>query len=120
MNENGNNLKESVFEPCRIQPVSSQEPPTIPYTELPPPQVHSQLFQEWNFYRREAGRLLADGQEGRFVLIKGEDLIGIWSTREEAEAVALKKYLMQPCLIHQVRSREPVVRTSARFWRCPS
>jgi hypothetical protein len=108
------------IEQGRVEPVQPYERPTIHYTELPAPQPDSQLFQEWNFYRREVERLLAEGQEGRFLLIKGENIIGIWDTEEEAEAVALQNYLMQPCLIHQVRSREPLVRMSARFWRCQS
>jgi hypothetical protein len=94
------------------------EPATIAYTELPPPQkADGPNALEWNFYRREVGRLLAQGHEGRFILIKGEEVIGIWDTQEEAKAVALQKYLMQPCLIHQIRSREPVVRMSLRFWQ---
>ena len=44
----------------------------------------------------------------------------IWDTEEETRGVALQKYLMQPCLMHQVRSREPSVRMSARFWGCQS
>jgi hypothetical protein len=108
------------IEQGRLQPLPPVERPTIHYTELPAPQPDSQLFQEWNFYRREVGRLLAEGLEGRFLLIKGEKIIGIWDTEEEAEAVALQKYLMQPCLIHQVRSREPLVCMSVRFWGCPS
>lgn len=63
-------------------------------------------------------RLLAEGHEGRFVLIKGEQIIGIWDTRTEAKTAALEKYLMQPCLIQQVRRHEPVVRLPARLWPC--
>jgi hypothetical protein len=92
--------------------------PTIPYTELPDCKPDSPLYREWNFYRREVGRLLAEGHEGRFVLIKGEEVIGIWDTEEETRAIALQKYLMQPCLIHQIRSREPLLRLSPRLWKC--
>jgi hypothetical protein len=107
------------FAQYREQPLPpAPEPPTIPYTELPEAKQDSPLCHEWQFYRREAGRLLAEGHEGRFILIKGEQIIGIWDTHDEARAVALQKYLMQPCLIHQVRSREPVVRMSRRFWGC--
>jgi hypothetical protein len=124
MSENGYDLVERLhreaFEKGRMNPLPEYEPPTVHYTELPEPQKDSPLFQEWNFYRREVGRLLAEGQEGRWLLIKGEDIIGIWETQEEAKDVALQKYLMQPCLIHQIRSREPVVRMPTRFWRCQS
>jgi hypothetical protein len=105
------------IEQGRVGFLPPHEPPTIPYTELPDTKPDSPLYREWNYYRREVGRLLAEGQEGRFVLIKGEEVIGIWNTEEEARAVALQKYLMQPCLIHQVRSREPVLRGPTRFWQ---
>jgi hypothetical protein len=104
-------------EPGTAMTRPAHEPRTIHYTELPPPQPHSQLAQEWNCYRREVAKLLAEGHKGRFVLIKGDDLIGIWDTEEEAEAVAHQHYFKQPCLIHPIRSREPLVRLSPRLQR---
>jgi hypothetical protein len=101
-------------------PLSPYERPTVPYTQLPAGSRDSPITSEWNLYRREVGRLLTEGHENRWVLIKGEEIIGIWDTQEEAEAVALHKYLMQPCLIQQVRRREPIVRMSPRFWGCQS
>jgi hypothetical protein len=107
------------LEPQRPQPsVLGVQGPTAPYTELPEASRASPLYHEWSFYRREAGRLLAEGHEGRFVIIKGEQLIGIWDTQQEAKAVALQRYLMQPCLIHQVRRFEPLVRLSPRLQQC--
>lgn len=83
---------------------------TISYTELPPPARDSQLAVEWNAYRREVGRLIAEGHEGRFVLFKGEEILGIWNTREEATTEGVTRFGLQPFLIHQIRSREPLVR----------
>ena len=52
--------------------------------------------------------------------LNDDDLVlhyyGEMPAEEEARAVALWKYLMQPCLIHQVRRREPLLRMSRRFW----
>jgi hypothetical protein len=93
---------------------------TIHYTELPEDASEGSIAREWNLYRSEAGRLLGEGHEGKWVLVKGEAIIGIFGTEDEARAVALQKYLMQPCLIHQVRSREPLVRMSMRFRGCRS
>ncbi len=70
--------------------------------------------------RRVVRALLAEGHEGKWVLVKGDAIIGIFDTEDDARAIALQKYLMQPCLIHQVRSREPLVRMSMRFWGCRS
>jgi hypothetical protein len=108
------------IEPLLGQPAPPPEPTTVAHTELPEAKPGSPLYHEWNTCRREVGRLLAEGHEGRFVLIKGEVILGIWETRAEAKAVALQKYLMQPCLIQQVRSREPLLRLSPRIRPCQS
>jgi hypothetical protein len=102
----------------QAQPLPPYEAPTVHYTELPAAQPDSQLSREWEFYRREVGRLLAEGEEGRFLLIKGEKIVGIWDTQEEAEAVAFYQYPLEPCLIHQIQRRERLLRGPSRVWRC--
>jgi hypothetical protein len=104
-------------ERMRGQPMPQPERLTIHYTELPE-DTRGPIADEWNFYRREAGRLLAEGHEGKWVLVKGEKIIGIWDTEEQAREVALQKYLMQPVLIHQVLTREPVLRGPSFFRLC--
>jgi len=42
------------------------------------------LKKEIIAYRRELPRLLAEGQGGRFVLIKGDDVLGVWETFDDA------------------------------------
>src|ERR1043166_241795 len=74
------------------------DPLAIPWTELPPSQPDSALCQEWDFYRHEVGRLLAEGHENRFVLIKGRTIIGIWDSEGEATTVAFSEYPNDPCL----------------------
>jgi hypothetical protein len=108
---------ETIEAPGRADP-GSHDYSTIPYTELPAGNPDSPLAADWNFYRREVGRLLALGHENRWVLIKGEVIVGIFDAEDDARAVALREFLLQPCLIHQVRRREPVVRMSARYWAC--
>ena len=83
---------------------------TIPWTELPPAQPGSPLAVEWETYRREIGRLLAEGQKGKFVLIKGDEIIGIFDTWDEARRVGLEKYLLQPHMVHPILADEPVIR----------
>lgn len=91
---------------------------TIPWTELPH-DAAGPLAQEWNFYRREVGRLLSEGLEGKWVLVKGESIMGILGTAAEAKAMALQEYLQEPCLIHQIARHEPVLRGPSRNWLCP-
>jgi hypothetical protein len=47
-----------------------KRPRGVHYTELAKAKQGDTFFHEWNGYRREVGRLLAEGQEGRHVLIK--------------------------------------------------
>jgi hypothetical protein len=89
---------------------------TIHWTELPEDTSGGPIATESNFYRRAVGRLLAEGHENRWALIKGEEIIGIWDTREEAFAVASERYLLQPVLVQQILENEPVLRLPYR-WR---
>jgi hypothetical protein len=102
--------------PSYEPPALPLEAPTIDCSELPELSSDRPLHKEWNHYRREVQRLIVEGHENRFVLIKGDEIIGIWDTQEEVKDAALQKFLMQPCLIHQIRRREPVIKMSARFW----
>ncbi len=97
--------------------MEANDPWTIHYTELPPGRPGEALTVEWDFYRREAGRLLAEGHEGRWVLIKGEEIIGIFDTCDAARDEAYRRFLIprQPYLMHQIQTRERVLRVS---WRC--
>jgi hypothetical protein len=93
--------------------------PTIHYTQLPEDSSDGQLTKEWNFYRHVVGRLLAEGHEGKWVLIKGEEIVGIWNTMDEADSVRLEKFLMQSVLMKQILTNEPVLRGGGylRRWR---
>ena len=81
------------------------EPPTLHYTELPPRGPNDPLEVEWNTYRREVARLLAEGQEGRHVLIKGEEIVGFYDTRDDALAVAYRRFRGQPFFIRPMPMR---------------
>lgn len=86
------------------------ERPAIHFSELPEPAPGSPLTTEWNFYRREVGRLLAEGHEGHWVLIKGAEIVGIWEAEEDANRVRIERFSTQPVLMHCVRTHEPVLR----------
>ena len=92
-----------------VPPQPPYEPPTIHFSELPEAKPDSPLYHEWNFYRRIIGRLLAEGHEGKWLLIKREELIGIWDTQADADAVRLDRFLMQPVLMKRILTREPLL-----------
>ncbi len=100
-------------------PRKSVEPQTILFSELPEAAPDSRGATEWNCYRREVARLLAEGHEGRWVLIRGEGILGVWDTQEEAERARSEQYPAKDALVKQIRTCEPIVRGGGydRRWR---
>jgi hypothetical protein len=82
---------------------------TIHHTQLADLPPDDPLFREWQTYRRELPRLLAEGSEGKFLLIKGDQVIAVCDTWGAARDEGLSRYLLEPFFIHQVRSEEPIL-----------
>jgi hypothetical protein len=91
------------------------ERPTLHHTELPLASLDSPLCQEWNTYRREVARLLAEGNEGRWVLIVDQEIVGLWDTEEEANRARLERFSTRPVLVKQILTREPIVRCTRLY-----
>jgi hypothetical protein len=82
----------------------------IHYTELTDVAPGSPLADEWNTFRRELPRLLAEGNEGNFALLKGTEIIGIFDTWEAARLAGLQKYLLQGFLVQPIQTWQPLLR----------
>jgi hypothetical protein len=93
--------------------MSARERPTIHDGEPAPP--GSLFCAERECYRREVGRLLAEGHEGKWVLVKGEAILGPFDTEEEALGVRAERFFGQPVLVQQILTREPVLRITPRY-----
>ncbi len=94
-------------------------PNSIHYTELEPAKIGEPFFHEWNTYLKELGRLLDEGYAGKYVLLKDETIVGIFDSVNAARAVGLKRYLLQPFLVQQIRSQEPSLRIRGYNMPCP-
>lgn len=104
-------LHREAFERACLQPQPTQQAPRgVHYSELREAQPGEPFADEWNTYRREVGRWLAEGLEGRHVLIKGEQILGIYQTSEEAEAVGWYRYGPHSYFVHPIRTEEPYLR----------
>jgi hypothetical protein len=86
------------------------ESPRIHYAALPVAMAREALADEWNTYRQVVGRLLAEGHEGRHVLIKGKEIVGIYETWKQAREEGLKRYLSELFFVHEIRVQEPHLR----------
>jgi hypothetical protein len=101
------------------KPLPPLEHPTIHWTELQEVPSGSRIATEWNFFLKQIGRLLAEGQAGKWLLIKGEEIIGIWGTEQEAHEVRIQQYPLEDVLLKQICEREPILRGPGyyRVWR---
>jgi hypothetical protein len=81
---------------------------TIHYSQLPPAEPGSPNDVEWETYRREVGRLLAEGREGQVVLIKKDRIVGFFNTLDDAYAAGLAQFLLDGFFIQEVREYEPI------------
>jgi hypothetical protein len=94
----------------------SAAPHTIHFSELLPAIAGSPIAQEWEFFRRDVGRLIAEGHEGKWVLIKGEQIIGFFEAQREALDEGYKRFLRTGFVVNQIRTRYPVLRAPLRGW----
>jgi hypothetical protein len=95
--------------------MNAPERPTIPYTQFPPAPPDSLFCTEREVYRREVGRLIAEGHEGKWLLIKGEEIIGLFDTEDQALDIRAQRFFRQPVLVQQILSREPVLLITPRY-----
>src|SRR5438132_7740434 len=92
----------------------------IHYAELPEALPGEDFFQEWNTYRREIAGLLAQGHEGQYVLIKGTEIIGIYSDWKTAREFGLALFMHEPFFVHPIRTEEPPLRIRGLNYPCLS
>jgi hypothetical protein len=85
---------------------------TIHHSQLP---AGNPSTPEWDTYRREVGRLLAEGHEGKWVLIEGDTVSGIFEDARDAKEVGYRRHPLGGFLVHQIQTYEPVRRLRLRM-----
>jgi hypothetical protein len=64
------------------------------------------IKREIKTYRRELPRLLAEGQEGRVALIKGDEVVSLWDTFDEAYQAGRERFGLDVFIAQPVDSRD--------------
>jgi hypothetical protein len=63
--------------------------------------------RETQAYLREKERLLAKGERGRFALVKGDEVIGVWDTARDAAQAGYEKFgVREPFMVKEVQAEE--------------
>jgi hypothetical protein len=90
-------------------------PAAAPVTEpTPVPECWKPLFRELTTYYRHLPQLLAEGEAGRYVVVKGDQLYNTWETYGDASQYGRERFGDELFMIHQVDPRE--VERLARFF----
>lgn len=65
------------------------------------------LRREFATYLRELPRLLAEGHEGRFAVIREDQVLSIWDTSRDALQVARERFGLEPVTVKKIDPRDP-------------
>ncbi len=94
-------LHREEIERIRNEPAPTERPaPSHP--ELPDVRAGSPVAEEWAIYRGEVGRLIREGSQGKFALIKVGQPISLWDTLHDAVQAGQVLHGQAPCLVQQV------------------
>jgi len=77
------------------------------------------LEKELETYTRELPRLLAEGKQGKYVLIRGEEVGGVFATRDAGLDAGYDRYGLRPFLVKEITERETPLYFSRNVNRCP-
>lgn len=71
------------------------------------------LEKEMETYKRKSAELAA--HEGKYVLIKGDDVVDFFSSYEDAIKAGYQKFSLEPFLVQQIRATAQVQFISRLF-----
>jgi hypothetical protein len=66
------------------------------------------LEKELEVYRNQFPKLLADSNEGKFVLIHGESVVDVFGTYEDAIKEGYVKFGLEPFLVKKIQAIEQI------------
>jgi hypothetical protein len=78
------------------------------------------LDRELAAYRSNLARLLQEQAEGKFVLVHGDEIAGVYPTQDEALHAGYDRFGLDPFLVKRVQETEKPVFVSRGVRPCPS
>ena len=85
--------------------MSNERPTRYDINPARVPEKLQPLAEEICTYFRELPRLLQEGQEGKFALIRGNDLLGLWDLREDAQETGYDRFGMDKFMVQPIKGR---------------
>ncbi|HVS40593.1 MAG TPA: hypothetical protein VMS17_33870 [Gemmataceae bacterium] len=63
------------------------------------------LDREWATYQANLPELLKK-DAGRYVLIHGDQIVGVWDTKDQALEEGYRRFLLGPFMVHHIVAHE--------------
>lgn len=76
------------------------------------------LEREWNTFLKEMPRLLQEGHRGKYVLIRGDQVHGVWDTLDETLAAGYDRFGVEPFLAQEINENPEPRYFSHNVTRC--
>ena len=71
--------------------------------QLPDPPAGSPFEAEWKTFKREIYRLMCAGNQGRFALVKGDQVVSVWDTMKDAIQAGRERFGSEPIFVQEVQ-----------------
>lgn len=89
---------------------NSAPPQRVHYSELRDLPLDHVFYHEWNTYRRELPRLLAEGLQGQWALFKGDAVVGVFPTMAAAAEEGSRRFLLAAFMVQEISEYQRVLR----------
>ena len=76
------------------------------------------LERELQAFRKSLPKLIADGSEGKYALVHGDDVVDVFGTYEDAIKEGYAKFGLDPFLVKQIQAVEQVQFISRPLYPC--
>ena len=87
--------------------------------QVPDPPLGEPFAEEWRTFKREVYRLMCAGNKGRFALVKGDLILSVWDTCDDAIQAGRERFAEEPFLVQEVQLYVKTIR-SGYTCRCPN
>ncbi len=67
------------------------------------------LQVEQQTYEREKAALISAGNEGKYVLVHGDQIAGVWGTYEDALSEGYARFQLNPFMVKQIQTIERIL-----------
>jgi hypothetical protein len=71
--------------------------------EIPDPAEGEPFADEWKTFKREVYRLMCHGGRGRFALIKGDKVVSVWDTHNDAIQAGRERFGQEPFMVQEIQ-----------------